>query len=55
MATRTFAELSYLPRETMKTMAIDSKEIAAMLQGLIKALQRQDTPAAPAAKLKTEN
>ena len=49
------AELSCLPRETMKTMAIESKEIAAMLQGLIKALQRQDTPAAPAAKLKTEN
>ncbi len=51
------AELNYLARETMRTMTAESKEIAAMLQGLIKALQRQEThtasPETPS--LKTEN
>ena len=49
------AELNHLPREVMKTMTAESKEIAAMLQGLIKALIRQEPPAASASKLKTEN
>ncbi len=50
------AELNHIPRDTMRSMTAESKEIAAMLQGLIKALNRQETPSAPhAAPLKTEN
>ena len=52
------AELSHLDRDAMRTMTRESKEIAAMLQGLIKALKRMQlsSPAsAEAAELKTEN
>ncbi len=50
------AELNYISREAMRSMTAESKEIAAMLQGLIKALNRQENSTAPiAAKSKTEN